>query len=80
MATAMATVMATATARTRKNHPVAGAKKLTRKAGPIGVALMVWDVWRRIPPRQRRWLFKQARTHGPRVAKQVVASRAKKRR
>ncbi|HEX5448930.1 MAG TPA: hypothetical protein VFW85_02590 [Gaiellaceae bacterium] len=58
---------------------MAGASKLTRKAGPIGMALMVWDVWRRIPPRQRRWLFSQARTHGPRVAKQVIASRAKKR-
>jgi hypothetical protein len=57
---------------------VTGAKKLTRKAGPIGVALMVWDVWRRIPPRQRRWLFKQARQHGPRVAKQVIAARSKK--
>lgn len=79
MGTTTGTATATGTARTRKNHPVAGASKLTRKAGPIGVALMVWDVWRRIPPRQRRWLFKQARQHGPRVAKQVIASRTKRR-
>lgn len=74
----MVTATATTRAKTRKNHPVAGASKLTRKAGPIGMALMVWDVWRRIPPKQRRWLFKQARTHGPRVAKQVVASRKRR--
>jgi hypothetical protein len=55
------------------------AKNLTRRAGPIGMALMLWDVWRRVPPRQRRWLFKQARKHGPRVAKQVIAARSKKR-
>jgi hypothetical protein len=51
--------------------------KLTRRAGPIGLALMVWDVWRRIPPRQRKWLFKQARQHGPRVAKQVIRAQSK---
>ena len=45
--------------------------KLIRKAGPLTVALTAYDVWRRLPPRQRRWVFKQVRTHGPRLAKQV---------
>jgi hypothetical protein len=45
--------------------------KLLPKAGPLTVALTAWDVWRRLPPRQRRWVFKQVRTHGPRLAKQV---------
>jgi hypothetical protein len=48
--------------------------KLTRRLGPLGLALTAWDVWRRLPPRQRRWVFKQARKHGPRIAKQVVAA------
>ncbi|HEY3962901.1 MAG TPA: hypothetical protein VGL84_10280 [Gaiellaceae bacterium] len=55
------------------------APKLTRRAGPIGMALMAWDVWRRLPPRRRKWIVKQARQHGPRVAKQVIRARAKKR-
>jgi hypothetical protein len=55
------------------------APKLTRRAGPIGLALTAWDVWRRLPPKQRKWLFKQARQHGPRVAKQVIRASKKKR-
>jgi hypothetical protein len=38
------------------------------------MALTLVDLWRRLPPRQRRWVFKQARKHGPRVAKQVMAA------
>ena len=56
--------------------------RLTRRIGPVGVALTLWDVWRRLPPRQRRWMVQQARTHGPRIAKQAVAAqraRAKRR-
>ena len=55
---------------------------ITRRIGPVGVALTLWDVWRRLPPRQRRWMMQQARTHGPRLAKQAVAAqraRAKRR-
>lgn len=55
--------------------------KLIRKAGPLTVALTAYDVWRRLPPRQRRWVFKQVRTHGPRLAKQVYdAQRTRKKR
>jgi len=54
---------------------------ITRRLGPVGIALTVWDVWRRLPPKQRRWVLKQARTHGPRVARQVVeAQRARRKR
>jgi hypothetical protein len=53
---------------------------ITRRIGPVGVALTLWDVWRRLPPRQRRWMVQQARTHGPRLAKQAVdAQRARAR-
>jgi hypothetical protein len=52
--------------------------KIRRGAGAVGMALTAWDLWRRLPPRQRRWVFKQARKHGPRVAKQVLAARKKR--
>jgi hypothetical protein len=55
--------------------------KLLPKAGPLTVALTAWDVWRRLPPRQRRWVFNQVRTHGPRLAKQAYdAQRTRKKR
>jgi hypothetical protein len=50
-----------------------------RRFGTVGVALTLWDVWRRLPPKQRRWMMQQARTHGPRIAKQAVdAQRARR--
>jgi hypothetical protein len=55
--------------------------KLTRRAGVAGMALTVFDVWRRLPPKQRRWVAKQARKHGPRLARQAFhASRNRRRR
>jgi len=49
-----------------------------RRFGAVGLALTAWDVWRRLPPQQRRWVLRQARTHGPRVMKQAVdAQRAR---
>jgi hypothetical protein len=52
-----------------------GARRfLLRRTGYLGLALTTYDVWRRIPPQHRRAILKQARKHGPRVAK-MVASR-----
>jgi hypothetical protein len=45
---------------------------LTKRLGPVGAALTLLDVWRRLPPKQRKWVTKQARTHGPRLAKQAL--------
>jgi hypothetical protein len=54
---------------------------VTRRFGPLGTALIVWDVWQRLSPSQRRWLLDQARTHGPRIAKQAMdAQRSRRRR
>ena len=50
-----------------------------RRAGTFGLALTLWDVWRRIPPQQRRKLVEQARAHGPRLAKQAVQARRNRR-
>jgi hypothetical protein len=46
------------------------------KLGPIGVALTAYDIWRRIPPRHRRRILRQATKHGPRIAKAAVAKAA----
>jgi hypothetical protein len=51
----------------------------SRRLGPVGTALLVWDVWRRLPPRQRRWVAQQARAHGPRLAKQALAAQQRRR-
>ena len=48
--------------------------KLARRTGSLGLALTAWDVWRRIPPAQRRALIAGARTHGPRLVKTAVAA------
>jgi hypothetical protein len=59
---------------------------LTRRAGPIGLALTAYDIWRRIPPAQRRQIVVATRKHGPRLAasavkrgRKVRATRASKR-
>jgi hypothetical protein len=47
-----------------------------RPVGPIGIALTAWDIWRRIPPRQRRQMLDLARKHGPRIASRAMQARA----
>ena len=44
--------------------------------GPIGIALTAWDLWRRLPPRQRKQVLALARKHGPAVAARVMKARA----
>jgi hypothetical protein len=51
---------------------------LTRRAGAVGLALTAWDIWRRIPPAQRRMIMRQARKHGPVVARRAMEYRRKK--
>jgi hypothetical protein len=46
--------------------------RLRPKVGPIGIALTAWDIWRRLPPRQRKQILNIARKHGPRVAARVL--------
>ena len=55
--------------------------RLGPRLGPLGAAFTLWDVWRRLTPKQRKWLVEQARQHGPRIAKQAMdAQKNKKRR
>ena len=51
-----------------------------RRIGGLGLALTVWDIWLRIPPRQRKILLAQARRHGPRLAKRAYEARRAARR
>ena len=47
--------------------------RLTRRLGPVGIALTAWDIWRRIPKQHRRTIVRQTRRHGPKVAAAVIA-------
>jgi hypothetical protein len=51
-----------------------------RGAGPIGLTLTAWDIWRRIPKQHRRAILRQARKHGPVVASKLMQQRQRRRR
>jgi hypothetical protein len=53
---------------------------LRPRLGPVGVALTLYDVWRRLPPKQRQQAFELARKHGPAVVKQVSKIRNARKR
>jgi hypothetical protein len=42
------------------------------RAKPAAAAFMLWELWWRLPPKQRSYLLAQARTHGPKAAKGAV--------
>jgi hypothetical protein len=47
--------------------------RLTKlRPGPVGIAITLWDVWRRLPPKQRRQVLNLARKHGPKAASKVL--------
>jgi hypothetical protein len=58
---------------------VARARLFSRRLGPVGLALTAWDLWRRLPPKQRRQIINVARKHGPKVAARVMQARARSR-
>lgn len=49
--------------------------RLRRPTSPIGIALALVEVYRRLPPKQRRRLLAATRKHGPRVAAAVLKRR-----
>jgi len=46
------------------------------RAGPIGIAITAWDIWRRLPPRQRKLMIDVARKQGPKIAAAALQARA----
>jgi hypothetical protein len=47
-----------------------------RLPGPFGLALTAWEIWRRLPPRQRKQVLDLARKHGPKVATKAMKAQA----
>jgi hypothetical protein len=45
---------------------------LTRRAGPVGIALTAYDVWRRIPREQRQQIVDATRKQAPRAAAAMI--------
>jgi hypothetical protein len=51
------------------------------RAGPLGLALTAYELWRRLPPKQRQQALKALRKHGPKLASQIAQrSRTAKKR
>ena len=46
---------------------------LARRPGPIGLALTAFEVWRRLPPEQRRQIMNATRRQAPRAAAAALA-------
>jgi hypothetical protein len=45
------------------------------RPGPVGIAITLFDVWRRLPPKQRKQVLNLARKHGPQAATKLVELR-----
>ena len=60
--------------------------KLPRKAGPVGLVLTAYDVWKKLPKERRKQIVEQVRKNGPTVARgaasvaKAAAKRAAKKR
>ena len=52
--------------------------RLMRRAGPIGIALTAYDLWKRLPQKQRKAILEQARRRGPQLLKAAARSRRPK--
>src|SRR4051794_2064865 len=70
--TGTATTVTTATATASRQNARMPRLRASRRFGPVGTALTLWEIWRRLPPRQRKWVAQQVRMHGPRIAKQAI--------
>ena len=46
-----------------------------RPTSPLGIAFGAYQLWRRLPPAQRKRVLQTARTHGPKVAAAILAKR-----
>lgn len=47
--------------------------KLPFRAGPVGLVLSAYDVWKKLPKDRRRAIVEQVRKNGPQVAKSAAA-------
>jgi hypothetical protein len=42
------------------------------RPGPVGLAITLYDIWRRLPPKQRKQVLQLARKHGPKAAAKLM--------
>ena len=47
---------------------------------PWALTIAAWDIWRRLPPAQRRQLMQAARKHGPKIAARAAKAATDRRR
>jgi hypothetical protein len=47
---------------------------------PWAITIAAWDIWRRLPPAQRRQLLLLARRHGPKLASRAAKAATDRRR
>ena len=50
--------------------------RLVRRPGAVGLAITAWDIWRRLPPRQRKMMIDTARKQAPKIAAAALQARA----
>jgi hypothetical protein len=50
--------------------------RLIRRPGAVGIAITAWDIWRRLPPQQRKMVIAAARKQGPKIAAAALQARA----
>jgi hypothetical protein len=55
-----------------------GLRKL--RPTPLALTIAMWDIWRRLPPAQRRQLLNVARKHGPKLASRAAKAATDRRR
>jgi hypothetical protein len=46
-----------------------------RPTSPVGIAFAAYQLWRRLPPAQRKRALEAARKHGPKAAAAILARR-----
>ena len=51
------------------------AKKIKLRPTVWALGVAAFDVWRRLPKKQRKQAIELARKHGPTVAKKIVSAR-----
>jgi hypothetical protein len=56
-----------------KDQDMAGRFRKLRPT-PWALTVAAWDIWRRLPPQQRRQLMRLARKHGPKLAAKAATA------
>jgi len=50
------------------------------RPGPVAVTVALYDLWKRLTPKQRRQIMAMVRRHGPTVAARATELRRRRRR